>query len=266
MVFRALFQPLVAYDPDLKLVGGVAESWQLPDDTTYVFKIHNGLKFHNGRDLTADDVKWTYEWQVQEKKVYATKLDPVTSIDVLDPLTLKISLKEPFAPFLDGLTTIFIVPKEAVDTLDKQPVGSGPFKFGSWTPNDKIVYAKNPTYWDRPKPFVDGMEVRPIPENWTRSSKSPPPFRRPIAPATRRSSSATRATTCSSSTWPSTTFPRSRTCGCGRRWRTPSTRRRSTRRCSSVWRRPSGAPCRSPWHPTSSRRATPTTRTRPGRC
>ncbi len=153
-------------EPDL------AESWSQPSDTTYVFRLKRGVRWHgkppvNGRELTADDVKYTYE------RFLATKgngnkpvLEMVDRIEALDRYTVKFTLSEPFTPFLDALaaTSTWIIAREAVEKFGdlKKPeavIGTGPWMLERHEPNAKVVFVRNPTYFILGLPYVDGVEA-----------------------------------------------------------------------------------------------------------
>ena len=152
--------------------GDLAESWTQPNDTTYVFKLRKGVRWHpkppvNGRELTAEDVKYTYERFLTVKgNPNRPVLEQVDKVDVLDPLTVRFVLKEPFAWFLDALasTSTWIIAKEAVEKFGdlKKPeavVGTGPWMLERYEPGTRITYVRNPNYFVPGLPYVDGIEV-----------------------------------------------------------------------------------------------------------
>src|SRR5437660_8111046 len=153
-------------EPDL------AESWTQPNDTTYIFKLKKGVRWHpkppvNGRELTADDVKYTYERFLSitgnpNKPV----LEYVDKIDAVDKYTVKFTLKEPNAWFLDLLasTSTWIVARECVEKFGdlkkvESVVGTGPWMLERWEPNVKLVYTRNPHYFVPGLPYADGVEI-----------------------------------------------------------------------------------------------------------
>ncbi|MGB8812720.1 MAG: ABC transporter substrate-binding protein [Paracoccaceae bacterium] len=178
-MIRSLFDGLMDYVPgttDLRL--GLAESYEISEDgMVYTFKLRPGVKFHNGREMTADDVKYSLDRVTLPAtqspgsgffgsiKGYdamvggtATGLEGVT---VVDPLTIKIELSRPDATFLHVMAINFsaVVPKEAVEAANgdfgKMPVGSGAFKMTEWTLGQRLVFAKNPDYWRAGEPYLD---------------------------------------------------------------------------------------------------------------
>ncbi len=155
-------QPL---EPDL------AESWIQSNDTTYIFKLRRGVRWHakppvNGRELTADDVKYSYERFMGSTNPNRGLLEQVDKVEVVDKYTVKFTLKEPFAWFLDALasTSTWVVAKEAVEQYGdlKRPescVGTGPFMLERYEPNLKLTYVRNPNYFIPGLPHVDGVDV-----------------------------------------------------------------------------------------------------------
>jgi peptide/nickel transport system substrate-binding protein len=150
----------------------LAESWTQPDDKTYVFKLKKGVRWHpkppvNGRELTADDVKYTYERFLSIKgNGNRPVLEYVDTIAALDRYTVKFTLKEPNAWFLDMLasTSTWIIAKECVEKFGdlkkaESVVGTGPWMLERWEPNVKLVYVRNPHYFVPGLPYADGVEA-----------------------------------------------------------------------------------------------------------
>jgi peptide/nickel transport system substrate-binding protein len=152
--------------------GDVAESWTQTSDTTYVFKLKRGVRWHpktpvGGRELTADDVKYTYDRFLAIKgNGNRATLEQIDRIEVVDKYTVKFVLKEPFAWFLDMLasTSTWLVAKEAVEKLGdlKRPeavIGTGPWMLERYEPNVKLTFVRNPNYFVSGQPYADGVEV-----------------------------------------------------------------------------------------------------------
>jgi peptide/nickel transport system substrate-binding protein len=152
-------------EPDL------AESWTQPNDTTYIFKLRRGVRWHpkppvNGREYTADDVKYTYERFMASTNPNRGLLEQVDKIEVVDKYTVKFTLKEPFAWFLDALasTSAWIIAREAVEQFGdlKRPescVGTGPFMLERYEPNLRFTWVRNPNYFVPGLPYVDGVDM-----------------------------------------------------------------------------------------------------------
>jgi peptide/nickel transport system substrate-binding protein len=156
-------QPL---EPDL------AESWSQPTDRTYVFRLRKGVRWHprppvNGRELTADDVKYTYDRFLQIKgNPNRSMLGHVEKIEVLDRHTVRFTLTEPFGWFLDYLanTVMWIVPREAVEQFGdlrraEACIGTGPWMLERYEPNTRLTFVRNKDYFIPGLPYADGVEV-----------------------------------------------------------------------------------------------------------
>lgn len=181
MKMGGLWNTLYTWDENLEMKPDLAESWEVIDPQTFVFHIRPGVKFHTGRELTAEDVKWTFEWMIKEGKVYARELGgivgaaeatadkslDVTGIEVLDDYTLQVKLAQPNVPWLTSIYPIPILDKETIADISTKPIGTGPFKFKEWTPNDRIVLERFDDYWEEGKPYLDQVELRVIPNQAT---------------------------------------------------------------------------------------------------
>jgi peptide/nickel transport system substrate-binding protein len=152
-------------EPDL------AESWTQPNDTTYVFKLRRGARWHpkppvNGRELTAEDVKYTYERFLGPTNPNRGLLEQVERIEAPDKYTVKFTLKEPFAWFLESLasTSTWILAKEAVEQHGdlKRPetcIGTGPWMLERYEPSLRLTWVRNPNYFLPGLPHADGVEM-----------------------------------------------------------------------------------------------------------
>src|SRR6266571_5667828 len=153
-------------EPDL------AERWETPDDTTYIFYLRQGVKWHNklpvnGRELVADDVKFTFDrFLTVEGNPARELLESVAGVEVVDRYTVKFLLKEPFVWLLDTLASalcMWIIAPEVVQQFGdlKKPetaIGTGPFLLEHYEPNVKTVFKRNPEYFRAGQPYVDGVE------------------------------------------------------------------------------------------------------------
>lgn len=147
-----LFNRLFRLNTDFEVVPDLAESWEQPSATEWVIKIKEGVKFHDGTELTAEDVKASLERSQVSAKVQHV-LSEVESIEAVDNYTVKLTTKIAFAPFLYTLVHAgsSIMPKAYLESEDNfaSPIGSGPYKFVEWTSGDKIVVEKNEDYFDK---------------------------------------------------------------------------------------------------------------------
>jgi peptide/nickel transport system substrate-binding protein len=167
-----LFDDLCTRDEHLNVQPGLAERWEIPDPLTYVFHLHHGVKFHDGRPLTARDVKWTFDSLLQGKirSTKAAAYRPVDHIDAPDDFTVVFHLKEPFATLLWNVSdgAIGIVPYGSVDEVSLHPVGSGPFRFVSAEPDKEVVIERNDGYWGE-KARLRRVRFAVVPDATTRA-------------------------------------------------------------------------------------------------
>ncbi len=168
-----VYMGLLQWDMEtMEIIPYVAKEIEIPDDTTYVFHLHEGIKFHDGTELTAHDVKFTYDC-LRDPDYGGINLafyQPIQEITVIDDYTVQFSLEAPNAPFLYYLAP-GIVPKhiaqEQDDIFVTEPVGSGPYVFVEWVPNDHIVLEAFDDYFGG-RPSIDKIVFRIIPEVTTR--------------------------------------------------------------------------------------------------
>jgi peptide/nickel transport system substrate-binding protein len=170
-------------DESTEVEPGLAESWEISDDgIVYTLHLREGVKFHDGTDLNAEAVKFNIERQIDPNHPYHDTGEfpyaeftwgMVDKIEVADEYTVNITLKEIFAPFLNHLAMhpAAMVSPAAIEEYGRdisiQPVGTGPFKFASWTPGVEVVLEKNLDYWGDP-PKIDRVIYRPIIEDQSR--------------------------------------------------------------------------------------------------
>jgi peptide/nickel transport system substrate-binding protein len=166
-----LYNKLVRHDENLKIVPDLAESWEIPDNTTYIFNLRRGVKFHNGQELTAEDVVFSLN-RILDPKTTApgrSYIASIKSIEALGPYRVKVTLSAPLASFLEGLTSnnCAIVSKAAVEqngNLQKVEAGTGPFMLKEWIPDNSMTLVKNPNYFEKGLPYLDKVIFRVIPE------------------------------------------------------------------------------------------------------
>jgi peptide/nickel transport system substrate-binding protein len=178
-----LYSTLLQIDPYAypKVIGDLATEWKIAaDGLTYTFKIRPGVKFHDGSPLTAADIKATYDKIVFPppgvRSIRKTSYSAVQNVEAPDPSTVVFKLKHPSASLLDNLASPWnvIYPKKY---LDKDPnyfkdkvVGSGPFKFKSWTRGSTFEGERNPDYFIKDRPYLDGYKFFISPETSVRAA------------------------------------------------------------------------------------------------
>jgi len=157
--------------------GDLAESWERQGDNVYVFKLRKGVRWHNkppvnGRELTAEDVRYTYD-RFLTIKGNANKaiLEMVDKVEAPDKYTVKFTLREPNAWFVDRLasTSTWVIAKECVDQYGdlKKPesvVGTGPWMLQGYEPSVRLTFARNPNYFVPGLPYVDGVDIAISPD------------------------------------------------------------------------------------------------------
>jgi len=171
-IHDALLRPL----PGQKMGASLAESWkESPDGRVYEFRLRGGLKFHNGDPITAEDVKFSFErYKGAGSKALQAR---VQQVEIVDPLTVRFHLKEPWPDFLTFYGTSataagIVVPKKYLtqvgdDGFRKHPVGAGPYTFVSHKPGIEVVLEAYPGYW-RHAPYVKRLIMKSVPEGTTR--------------------------------------------------------------------------------------------------
>ncbi|MCI8417396.1 MAG: ABC transporter substrate-binding protein [Lachnospiraceae bacterium] len=159
------YECLMHYDENMDFAMDLATEYEMVDDTTYVFKLREGVKFHNGEDFTAEDVVYTMNY-IQDENNAAWRAPQYTALDSVTAdneyqVTFKLSVPNP--AFLGSIAYTPILCKSADPaSLSITPVGTGAFKFVSWTPNDNITLEKFADYWDADKIAVDKIMIKPF--------------------------------------------------------------------------------------------------------
>ncbi|WAJ28760.1 ABC transporter substrate-binding protein [Antarcticirhabdus aurantiaca] len=178
-MIKAIFDGLMDYEPGTAtLRPGLAESYEIsPDGKVFTFRLRDGVKFHNGRAMTADDVKYSFERTVNPATqspgagflgsiegfdaMQAGTASELSGVKILDPKTVEVTLSRPDATFLSvmALNFSFIVPKEEVEKsgadFGRNPVGTGAFKLSEWTLGQRLVLTKNADYYREGAPKLD---------------------------------------------------------------------------------------------------------------
>lgn len=156
------YSTLFRVDEQLTPVPDLVQEWEAPNPSTYIFKLRKGVKFHNGRELVAEDVKYSFD-RIMDPKIgspYTNYFENVAKIETPDKYTVRLTMSNPDASLLTNLTmpVTAIVPKEEVirhGDLKIIMVGTGPFKWVRWVPNKELVLTKNPDYFGKDLPYLD---------------------------------------------------------------------------------------------------------------
>lgn len=172
-ILHTVYDGLTDLDANMQAIPGLAESWQQPTPTTYIFKLRPGVKFSNGRDLTVDDVVGSLKRLIDPKtgSFFAGQMGKVKSIEPTGTDTVTIELEEPYAPLLTALASSMasIVPMKEVNDgsldLSKAMMGTGPYMVESHAQGDNWVLVRNPHYWQKGLPNFDKLFVRIIPND-----------------------------------------------------------------------------------------------------
>jgi ABC-type transport system substrate-binding protein len=172
-----MYEPLLELDDKGHIQPRLAESWEVsPDGKVYTFKLRRGVKFHDGREMTAEDAKFAVDYTMEPGNgAYGfNRFTLVERVDTPDLYTLRFTLRQPSAPFLSAMTTtqtFSVVPsgslEPGVDKMGRFPPGTGPFQFVEWQPKQRMVFDRFADYWGD-KAHVDRVVLRPIDDDSVR--------------------------------------------------------------------------------------------------
>ncbi|MFN8593494.1 MAG: ABC transporter substrate-binding protein [Thermomicrobiales bacterium] len=164
-VWSAVFDTLTEYDQEYNLTGAIFESWESPDAKTWTFKVRQGVQWHDGKPLVAQDVIDYFDTVLAPDSGAASNVSGSltgATYEAPDDATVKLVLAEANAAILDDFTSHWLVRTSDFD--EAKPIGTGPFTFGSWERNLQITYAKNPNYWKPGLPYLDELTLRMVPD------------------------------------------------------------------------------------------------------
>ncbi len=152
VLYSNVFEGLTRFMSDGSVVPGLAESWEISDDgLTYAFKLRSGVTFHDGTAMDAEDVKFSLDRIIAEDSANAQKAlyAAISEVTVVDPQTVEVKLSEPNGNMIFNLAwgDAVIVAPESIDNIKQTPIGTGAFKFESWTQGDKVELVRNDDYW-----------------------------------------------------------------------------------------------------------------------
>jgi peptide/nickel transport system substrate-binding protein len=174
-VYHNLYDPLFTLDEKLAIQPNLVESYQTPDPKTLTFKLRSGVKFHDGTDLNAEAVRFNFDRMANDpKSVRKGEVANIASTEVVDPLTIKLNLKQADSSLLATLTDRagMMISPTALQKLgadlghDATGAGTGPFQFVEWVPDDHLLLKRNDAYWNKTGgPYLDQVRYRPIPDD-----------------------------------------------------------------------------------------------------
>ncbi|MDC7289913.1 glutathione ABC transporter substrate-binding protein [Blautia schinkii] len=183
---RGVYENLVQFNEDQEIVGQLAKSWEVSDDSlTYTFKLQEGVKFHDGTDFNSAAIKANYDRVVDEKNKLrqrrtfivaqndGTEKERVASIETPDDYTVIFTLSEPWSPFINRLTQFCIISPAALEEygndIMNHPCGTGPYICTEWEEGDHTSFKRNEDYWGE-KPGVDTVTIKEVPEAGSRTA------------------------------------------------------------------------------------------------
>ncbi len=161
------FEPVIRISDAGDFEPWLAESWEAAEDgLSITLHLRQGVKFHNGREMTADDVIWSID-QARNTELghhLSDRFQTCTGAEKIDDYTVKVNYSERNASQLDGLARLWMYPQEANETIETVPVGTGPFKLVEWIPGDSLTLERFDDYWQEGLPYLDKVVVKPIPD------------------------------------------------------------------------------------------------------
>lgn len=179
-ILNNVLETLTTFNDDLELVPGIAESWEQSEDgLTWTFNLRQGVMFSNGDELTADAVVFTYTRFLDPEGGFSGNSGNIgpegTVIEAVDDYTVTITHPEPIAiaPILLGTNkSVGIIHPDSVndDGSITQPIGTGPFMISELEGTSRILLERNPNYWQEGLPYLDAVEIRPIPDDTVRET------------------------------------------------------------------------------------------------
>ncbi|HWV22640.1 MAG TPA: ABC transporter substrate-binding protein, partial [Thermomicrobiales bacterium] len=170
-----MYDSLLAWDADLNVIPALAESWETPDDATYVFHLRQGVKFHDGSEMTSKDVVYSFGKALDpvEPGVKVPYLDNIASVDAVDDYTVQVNMSKP-DPTLTGTLAWThytpIVPDGVFDRIEvlSDGIGTGPFRLAEYSQDDRIVYEAFPDFWGEGAPGVQTLILKMLPDEQQR--------------------------------------------------------------------------------------------------
>ena len=176
-IYRHIYDPLILSDENLQPTPALAESWELIDDTTWEFKLRQGVTFHDGSAFDAEDVRFTLERLPTVEGsdgLNAEKMSVITDLEIVDPHTIRMTTSEPVPDLLTRLFTQFIISNELPADVTTEAfnsgeaaIGTGPYAFEEWNRGEELILSANEDYWDG-APEAKRVVLREIPNDGAR--------------------------------------------------------------------------------------------------
>ena len=158
VTYQNVYEGLTRFEEDGSIAPSLAREWEVSQDgTVYTFALEEGVSFHDGTTMDAEDVVFSLDRARAEASTNAQKglFEGIASVEAVDPATVRVTLSEPdgLFPFKMAWGDAVIVAPESADGLTQAPVGTGAFRFEDWVQGDRIVLARNEEYWGEPAPL-----------------------------------------------------------------------------------------------------------------
>ena len=181
MIAGNIYESLLRYDEKLNPLPSLAKSWEISaDQTVYTFRLQEGVSWHDGKPFGADDVVFTLDKFLRDVHPRWRPIvnAQVKSIEKVDDLTVRVTLKQPFGPFVlsQEVASAPMIPRHIYEGTDYRanpmnntPIGTGPMKFGEWRKGSYVKLVRNESYWDKGKPYLDEMYFQFIPDAASRA-------------------------------------------------------------------------------------------------
>ncbi|HMQ33367.1 MAG TPA: ABC transporter substrate-binding protein [Chloroflexaceae bacterium] len=171
-----VYDSLVAWDRDINVQPALAESWETPDERTWIWNLRRGVRFHNGKELTAEDVKYSMDLQADPPEpgvpspFYPRTLE---SVEVVDDYTVRFNMAGPDPTVLGYLAWSRyspMVPAGLYEQINVQTeaIGTGPFQLVEFVPNDRVVYTRAESFWNPELPYLDDLTLKVLPDESAR--------------------------------------------------------------------------------------------------
>jgi len=171
-VCEQVYDTMFELDPNLNVVPRLCKSYETPDDKTYIFHLEEGVLFSDGTELTSEDVVFSINRMLDpESGARAAWFGSVETLEAVDKVTVKMTTSIPYAPMINNLANAFngIVSKKFTEAnnnnLDQVMMGSGPFTLAEYIPDQLVRLERNPKYWRKDKPYLDGSTAKIIPDD-----------------------------------------------------------------------------------------------------